>query len=630
MTPLRSVSIRIKLALLAASIVGLVVMGQTLQALVHEAVRIQEEIAMEARLVLVSLAGGVGALWTGGRAPDLEPFAKRFGNKLEVRSLTLLSPTGEVVTHYGALPTSDQIRMVTRLRLRAVPQTLWALGTKPLELLIATPILRGDRARGYLMCGVTSGEAEQRLREIVAKFLIEGFWWMSIGAGLTLWATHRLIRPLVRLADDLLHIGSGNYRLPPEGRAEGEVGFVQDRLVELSDMLAGERKQVRDLTERLHHQITVISAGLEARAAELSAVLDSVRDAVLVVREDGHVVRVNQPGQSFFGDTASTPLWNRVVDSDALRKTIEHACAKQSPALLHTEIPVDGKNAARPVRIRVAPLQSKKNEMNALVVVAEDLSESRTLTENMMRSERLSSMAALTAGMAHQLGNHLNAIKGYAALLSRQLQDAEQSVVSDLSSIAREVRAAGSLLERTQALTRTHRPARLEFTLDELLEDVREMAAFAASSHSVEISVELLDKEVSMRGDPGLLGEALFNLVMNGIQAMPNGGRLRLRAWKSGRCGMISIEDEGEGIAEEAYGHIFDPFFTTKPSGEGTGLGLAIADRIIELHGGEITVTSEKGSGSTFTVLLPLHHEFITDPSSVASSADRGKRRSHG
>jgi signal transduction histidine kinase len=239
-------------------------------------------------------------------------------------------------------------------------------------------------------------------------------------------------------------------------------------------------------------------------------------------------------------------------------------------------------------------------------------------------------MAALTAGMAHQLGNHLNAIKGYSALLSRQLQGGEQGVLSDLSAIAREVRSAGALLERTQALTRTRKPARLEFTLDELLQDVREMAAFSAASRSVEISVELLDREISMHGDPGLLGEALFNLVMNGIQAMPIGGSLRIRAWKSGRCAIISIEDEGEGISEEALGHIFDPFFTTKPAGEGTGLGLAIADHIVELHGGEITVSSEKGSGSTFKVLLPLNHEFIADADSVATSADRGKRRSHG
>ncbi len=625
MTPFRNVSIRIKLALLAGSIVGLVLMGQSLRALVHEAVEIQEEIALETRLVLVSLASSVGSLWTEDNVPDLKPFAERFEHKYEVRSLALLSAEGKVVTYHGVSPTPEEIRMVTRLRLRAVPRTLWALGTEPLELVIATPILGGNGVRGYLICGVHSNEAANRLHKVLNDFLLEAFWWILIGGGLTLWATRHLIRPLVQLSDDLLHLGSGHYHLPKEGRADGEIGYVQEQLVELSNMLEGERNHVVELTGQLHHQITVISAGLEARAAELSTVLDSVRDAVLVVRDDGQVVRGNEPAREFFGDTTDTPLWERVVDSSGLQRTIEHACATQNPALLHTDVCAYGEHAARPVRVRVAPLQSVTHALDALVVVAEDLSESRKLTEHMMRSERLSSMATLTAGMAHQLGNHLNAIQGYAALLSRQLKNGEKSVISDLSAIAREVRAAGALLERTQALTRTSDPTRMQFTLDELVYGVREMASFAASSQSVEISAEVIDKGISLEGDPELLGEALFNLVMNGIQAMPQGGQLRIRAWRSGRCGIISVEDEGEGISAEDYGNIFDPFFTTKPAGEGTGLGLAISDHIVELHGGEISVTSEVGSGTTFKIVLPLYHAGITGPTALETAAGSDK-----
>jgi signal transduction histidine kinase len=625
MTPFRNVSLRIKLAILAGSIVGLVVMGQSLRALVKEAVKIQEEIAMETRLVLVTLASSVGSQWTEDKVPNLKPFAERFESKLEVRSLALLSQKGEVVTYHGVLPTPAEIRMVTRLRLRAVPRTLWALGTEPLELVIATPILGREEVRGYLLCGVRSDEAAQRLHKLVSTFLIEALWWMLVGGGLTLWATRRLIRPLVQLSDDLLHLGSGHYHLPEEGRAEGEIGYVQEQLVELSNMLESERNQVVELTGQLHHQITVISAGLEARAAELSTVLDSVRDAVLVVHEDGQIVRGNEPAREFFGDTTNTPLWERVEDSDDLQRTLEHACATQNPALLHTNVCAYGEHAVRPVRVRVAPLQSVTHELDALVVVAEDLSESRKLREHMMRSERLSSMATLTAGMAHQLGNHLNAIQGYAALLSRQLKNGEKSVISDLSSIAREVRAAGALLERTQALTRTRDPTRLQFTLDELVYGVREMASFAASSRSVEILAEVKDKGITLDGDPELLGEALFNIVMNGIQAMNNGGKLWLRAWKSGRFGIVYIEDEGEGISAEDSSCIFDPFFTTKPAGEGTGLGLAIADHIVELHGGEISVTSEVGSGTIFKVVLPLYHAAVTDSAALEMAADSEK-----
>ncbi len=618
---LRDISIRVKLAVLTGTIVAFVILGHSLQELVGEAIAIQEEIALETRLVLVSLAGAVGGLWTEDKVPDLEPFAERFGRRLELRSLALLSAEGEVVAHHGIRPTSQEVRMVTRLRLRAVPRTLWGLGTEPLEMVIATPVLRGETLRGYLLCALRTDEAVHRLRQRVARTVFEALLWVALGAGLTLWATRRLTHPLARLAENLLHLGRGSYELPLEGRADGEIGVVQDRLVALSGMLSDERAQVSELTAELNHQINVISAGLEARAAELSAVLDSARDAVLVVRADGKVLRVNETARQFFGDTMSQPLWECVQDARALQRAIERACVTQSPALVHTQVRKNGEQDGRHLRIRLAPLQRVSDTLDALVVVAEDLTASRQLTEHMMRSERLASMATLTAGMAHQLGNHLNAIKGYATLLERQLRDRDERVSKDLASIAREVRAAGALLERTQELTRTRHAIRLEFTLGELLHGVQQMASLAATHSCVEIVLEIPDPDVSLRGDPELLGEALLNLAMNGIQAMPNGGELRLCAWQSGRRAIITVQDQGEGIPEDTCSRIFDPFFTTKPAGEGTGLGLAIADHIVELHDGEINVTSEVGTGTRFEVLLPLGRGDAVVPSTPEETA---------
>jgi signal transduction histidine kinase len=609
----RDISIRVRLAVLTGGIIAAVVLGHSIQALVSEAVSIQEEIALETRLVLVSLAGSVGSLWTSDQAPDLEPFARYFEGKLELRSLALLSPDGKVVTHHGHRPTPEEVRMVTRLRLRTVPRTLWGLGTGPIEMVIATPVLRGDTVRGYLLCAVRTDEAAQRLGDLVTRSILEASLWIALSAGLMLWVTRRLTRPLTQLAGDLLHLGRGSYQLPREGRADAEIGVVQDRLLDLSAMLDAERSQVADLTGQLHHQINVISAGLEARAAELSAVLDSTRDAVLVVREDGQVLRINEPASRFFGDEIDEPLWERVEDPVALRRAIEHACATQSPTLVHTRIRSDGQQDRPHLRVRVTPLRQAGQAQDALVVVAEDLSASRQLIEHMMRSERLASMGTLTGGMAHQLGNHLNAVKGYAELLARRLRGGEDRVTSDLEAIAREVRAAGALLKRTQELARTRAATRLEFTLGEILRGVRETALPAASSQGVEIRLEIPEEDLPLEGDPELLGEALLNLAMNGIHAMPEGGELRLRAAQDGRRAVVSVEDEGEGISEDDCSRIFDPFFTTKPTGEGTGLGLAIAQRIVELHGGDIDVRSRIGEGTTFEVLLPLQRGEVAD-----------------
>lgn len=623
---LRGISIRVKLAVLTAIIVASVVLGQSFQSLVGEAIATQEEIALETRLVLVSMAAVVGNLWSETRIPNLEPLAERFDPSVELRSLAVVSSEGDVLASHGQIPTPQEIRMVTRLRLRTVPRSLWSLGTKPLELTIATPILGQETTRGYLLCTLRSREPVERLRRLATHSALAALFWIALGGGLTLWTTRRITRPLAQLADELLRLGRGSYRIPEEGRADGEIGVVQDRLVELADMLAAERSQVADLTERLNHQIHVISAGLEARAAELSAVLDSVRDGVLLVQRDGRVRRSNEPARALFGHGDDAPLWERVEDSRGLRRALELAHASRSPQLLHTRARGDGgSDRARDLRIRIAPLRTVGNRSDALVVVAEDLSLSRQLTEQMMRSERLASMATLTAGLAHQLGNHLSAIKGYADLLTRGLRGSDERTARDLAAIAREVRAASALLERAQELSRTRRATRLDFTLGEFLRHVKNVADLPASQQGVEIRVSLSNPQVRVRGDPELLGEAVLNIVMNGVQAMPEGGTLRLRGTSRGGWAVIAVEDEGPGIPEAIRGRIFDPFFTTKDSGDGTGLGLAIAQRIVELHGGEISHRSGETGGTTFEVLVPIVDEPAA-PGCDAEEADGSTR----
>jgi signal transduction histidine kinase len=624
---LREISLRVKLAVLTGVIIAVVVLGQSFETLIGEAIAIQEEIALETRLVLVSLAGAVGSLWTDERIPDLEALAARFEGKLELRSFALLANDGEVVAHHGLRPSAEEVRMVTRLRLRTVPRTLWGIGAGPLELVIATPILRGDEVRGHLLCAIRTNEPAQRIRELMTRSLLEALLWIALGAGLMLWITRRITRPLAQLSDDLLHLERGFYRMPEEGRAEAEIGVVQDRLVELSEKLETERDEVTRLTGQLNHQIHVISAGLEARAAELAAVLDSVRDAVLVVTLGGSVLRINEPGRRFFGDAQQQRIWERVEDPSVLQRAIERACGTQSPTLVHTHVRADASTQPLDLRVRIAPLLNGNRATDALVVVAEDLSASRELTEHMMRSERLASMATLTAGMAHQLGNHLNAIKGYADLLRRRLRDGEETVLTDLASIAREVRAAAGLLERTHQLSRTRSAAWLDFPLAEVLRSVRESAALAASSRSVSIELELPEQDLPLRGDPELLEEALLNLAINGIQAMRSGGTLRLHAIRHDAHAVVAVSDEGGGIPEAVRSRIFDPFFTTKQPGEGTGLGLAIAHRIVELHGGEISLSSSPGVGTRFEVRLPLQLEgtaVAQKPEAIVSASLEG------
>jgi PAS domain S-box-containing protein len=609
---LRDISLRVKMAMLTSIVVAVVVFGQTFQSLSSEAVTAQEAITLKARLILVSLAGALAPLWTGDSVPELAPYATRIGHDLDVRTLALVSPDGEVLTWIGDRPTAPEIRSVIQLRLRVVPRTFFALTAGPLELLVATPVMRGDKPRGYLLCAFTSSEPAARLRELMAGSVLSALFWVALGGGLTLWVTGRVSRPLVRLSEDLRERGGAGYGLPPEGRAEGEIGVVQDRLVEFSRDLSAERDRVRELNAALRHQVDVVTADLARRAAELRAIVESSRDAILLVHPDGRVGGANQAAREIFGADvdAAASVAALVRDGEGFARSVQKARSLNEPVMVHAEtVALSPEGTPRYLRVRLTPLVGDA-EPGAMVVVAEDTSATRKLEEQMQRSERLASIGTLTAGLAHQMGNHLHTIKGYADLLARRMKEAEPRVREDLASIGKEVRAASGVMEKLLLLARTRPPAPVPVEIPAVVREAVDLVRLAAQQGRVTVSVDVGAGDCTTWGDPQLLMQAVLNIMMNGIQAMPGGGELRVstRRLEPGQC-IIDIADTGTGIPDDVLAHIFDPFFTTKPEGQGTGLGLPIAQRLIELHGGAIQVASKPGQGTTFSIELELRRE---------------------
>ena len=228
----KQVSIRVKLAALAGAVIGLVVLGQTFQTLSAEAVAVQESINLRARLTLMSLASAIGSLWTAENVPRLEPFVKRINTEFRVHSLAIIATDDTVIAWHGEKPSPEEIHRVTRLRLRTAPRSLWTLGSGPLEFLVSSPIVRGTEVRGYLLCTFSSSEPAERLEDLVQDAIWTALLWVAIGGGLTLWITRRLTEPLVQLGRDLRAMSQGGYSIPPDGRADGELGVVQERLAE--------------------------------------------------------------------------------------------------------------------------------------------------------------------------------------------------------------------------------------------------------------------------------------------------------------------------------------------------------------------------------------------------------------
>jgi two-component system sensor histidine kinase HydH len=222
--------------------------------------------------------------------------------------------------------------------------------------------------------------------------------------------------------------------------------------------------------------------------------------------------------------------------------------------------------------------------------------------EQLRRADRLSALGELSAGLAHEIRNPLGALEGAVQILQRP----------ELPTDTRHefVEMAGKEVGRLKALLTSFldfaRPQPPEKTLIEpvlLLESVVRLAAETAKMAKVQILVEA-QEAAPIAVDAEQIKQVLLNLVLNAVQAMPEGGQVVLRARQEDGSVLLEIADQGSGIAPENLERIFDPFFTTRASG--TGLGLSIAHQIVHGHGGQISVHNNQGRGATFTVILPL------------------------
>jgi signal transduction histidine kinase len=223
--------------------------------------------------------------------------------------------------------------------------------------------------------------------------------------------------------------------------------------------------------------------------------------------------------------------------------------------------------------------------------------------EHLRRTERLSALGELAAGLAHEIRNPLGSIEGALHIVSRtELPESTRQEFRDLAQ--GEVERLKGLVSNFLDFARPKVsppsptcPLRLLQSVEHL---VAESAAFAGVSARSEAEVELPDVML----DSQQIKQVLLNLALNSIQAMPDGGNLLLRASATRELVIFEVEDEGVGVPEELVEKIFDPFFTTRANG--TGLGLSIAGRIVAQHGGHIRARKNLGRGMTFAVELPL------------------------
>jgi two-component system, NtrC family, sensor kinase len=258
------------------------------------------------------------------------------------------------------------------------------------------------------------------------------------------------------------------------------------------------------------------------------------------------------------------------------------------------------------VRVPVDGFQEIRTQAESFNTMVETL---KGTQEQLVRKEQLASVGQLAAGVAHEINNPLGSVLLYADILRKETPNEDQQRREDLEMIMREATRCKVIVNDLLNFSRQNEVLAQDTDLNAMICELAEEQGKRPLFSEVEISTELDPTLNTIQADPLQLHQVFINLMNNAAEAMPDGGKLTLRTRQGPTPGYVTIEvqDTGVGISEENMKKLFTPFFTTKPIGKGTGLGLAITYGIVKMHRGQITVQSQVGVGTTFTITFQEH-----------------------
>jgi two-component system NtrC family sensor kinase len=232
------------------------------------------------------------------------------------------------------------------------------------------------------------------------------------------------------------------------------------------------------------------------------------------------------------------------------------------------------------------------------------------------QSERLAALGQLSAGIGHEINNPLMNIMSLASLIEESLPDKDSEAANDLELLKKECERCARIVQGVLSFAREKKPSYVSFDMSELLPETLDLLRHRIESSNLKLVTDV-ESPLLMSGDVGLLQQVLVNIILNAIQASPEGSVLKIAARIKDENIEIHIIDHGHGIADTDYSKIFDPFFTTKEEGQGTGLGLSVSYGIIERHNGVLKIRNHKNGGVEVYILLPVEQQQENDKAST-------------
>jgi signal transduction histidine kinase len=424
-------------------------------------------------------------------------------------------------------------------------------------------------------------EIEARLMKAVYISVALIFGSLFLAAGIS----NLALGPLKKISLNLDSVSAGEAdALSGDESQHDEYGLVSLKIANLG-------RQIRDSRE--------IFSALKDNVDQL---MSKLQDGLMLFARDSRVVLVSAPVEGFLGRPRAELLGHTIhelFDRDSqLGAALLDAFERRRP-LSQREFDAAG---GRRVQVSLDFVQEKNSQIGALLIMR-DPESVRRIGDEIEMSRRLSASGRLTRGVAHEVKNPINAIVLHLQLLRNKLAEQEPDTRRHMDIIDSEIRRLDRVVQTLVDFTRPRDLHLEEVDLRRLMEDVAQLAAPDAEQHGVIIARHMPDQPLPIKVDVDLVKQAFLNVVINGVQSMPQGGVLSIAARREANAVVAEVRDQGGGIPKEMHDKIFELYFTTKK--DGSGIGLAQTYQVLQWHYGSVDFESVEGSGTIFRFHIP-------------------------
>ncbi len=373
-----------------------------------------------------------------------------------------------------------------------------------------------------------------------------------------------------------------------------------------------EFEQLRNTFENVAIDLKHTHDELWASESKYRKLFESSRDTIIICDRENRLIDINQAGEDLFNfrdkpealsiETHYQLFWD-TRDAVKFTKTL-----RQKGYVEEMEVPMVNRRGQKlAVMISATKRVDETGRFDGFDARLQDVTNRRKMDIHLAQTEKLASIGQLASGVAHEINNPLGVIQVYANLISKNTpQDAQ--VGADIRIIQKHTEHCKSIVQALLNFARVSEPLKTKCDIHECLIDVLKVLEPQMNKKAVELKTEADRDLPHLLLDETQMKQVFMNLIINALQSMDNLGTITISLRQDIKDNRIDIKitDTGSGIASKYLNRIFDPFFTTKSPGKGTGLGLAVSYGIVKQHGGDISVDSIPGQGSSFTIHLPI------------------------